>query len=166
MRIETLSIRAITIIIFMMIGIVAIVLSILAGSYFKQAALDSQMNSLSRVIEVASQEMLKELREQTFDLGMKLGHSKELIGTINDTRNSHEQLVALLDDPFINGFVGFSDVSLERLGYMILLLNSLERVGRVLMGWRTIYRNICSHKLPNARVLSVSRRLMPCGCLQ
>lgn len=115
MRIETLSIRAITIIIFVMIGIVAIILSILAGSYFKQAALDSQMNSLSRVIEVASHEMLKELREQTFDLGMKLGHSKELIGTLNDKPNRHKQLVSLLDDPFINGFVGFSDVSLEKI---------------------------------------------------
>ena len=64
--------------IFTMVGIVAIVLSLFAGSYFRKAALDAQINSLSRVIEVASQEMLKEVRAYTFDLGMKLGHSKPL----------------------------------------------------------------------------------------
>jgi hypothetical protein len=81
MRIEALSIKAVTVIIFTMIGIVAIVLSLFAGSYFRQAALDAQMNSLSRVIEVASQEVIREVRGYTFDLGMKLGHSKELIQT-------------------------------------------------------------------------------------
>jgi len=36
------------------------------------------MNSLSRVIEVASQEMLKGVKGVTFDLCMKLGNSSEL----------------------------------------------------------------------------------------
>ena len=93
--------------IFTMVGIVAIVLSLFAGSYFRKAALDAQMNSLSRVIEVASQEMLKEVQGYTFDLGMKLGHSKQLALEQAGKSGGHDTLVALLDDPFINGFVGF-----------------------------------------------------------
>ena len=84
-----------------MIGVIAIILSLLAGSYFRQAALGAQIDSLSRVIEVASQEMLKEVSRHTFDLGMKLGHSKELIQAVKSLDNTagHNQLVELLDDP-------------------------------------------------------------------
>ncbi len=104
-----------------MIGITAIVLSLLAGSYFKQAALDAQMNSLSRVIEVASQEMLKKVRNRTFDLGMKLGHNSELIASVkaisrDDTdAGKKKQLVNLLDDPFVNGFVGVYEIDLNKI---------------------------------------------------
>jgi len=117
MRIENLSIKAVTIIIFSMIGVVAIVLSILAGSYFKKAALNAQMNSLSRVIEVASYEMLRELNVYTFDLGMKMGHSRELIQAARNHKleNNREQISAILDDPFVNGFVGFSNINLEKI---------------------------------------------------
>jgi len=117
MRIESLSIKAVTVVIFAMIGVVAIILSLFAGTYFRQAALDAQMNSLSRVIEVASQEMLKEVKAFTFDLGMKLAHSERLAQTLQGADKSvdQDQLVALLDDPFINGFVGFSKINLVKL---------------------------------------------------
>lgn len=125
MRIENLSIKAVTIIIFSMIGVVAIVLSILAGSYFKKAALNAQMNSLSRVIEVASHEMLKELNSYTFDLGMKMGHSNELIQATRNyaDKKNRDRLSAILDDPFINGFVGFSNIHLVKIRVYGLDLN-------------------------------------------
>lgn len=117
MNIESLSIKSSTIAIFSMIGVIAIVLSLFAGTYFKRAALDAQINSLSRVIEVASQEMLKQVRNNTFDLGMKLGHSQELISVIKSSTRSLNQkhLVQLLDDPFVNGFVGFAEVNLKKI---------------------------------------------------
>ncbi len=117
MRIEALSVKAVTVTIFLMIGLVAIVLSLAAGSYFRQAALDAQMNSLSRVIEVASQENLKDVRNLTFDLGMKLGHSKALVQALRLAERTGDQrdLVELLDDPFINGFVGFAKIDLKKL---------------------------------------------------
>ncbi|MBT8118122.1 MAG: PAS domain S-box protein [Gammaproteobacteria bacterium] len=117
MKIESLSIRSSTIAIISMIGLIAIVLSMFAGTYFKQAALDAQINSLSRVIQVASQEMLKQVRSRTFDLGMKLGHSEELISVLKVPAASvdKERLVKLLDDPFVNGFVGFSEIDLEKI---------------------------------------------------
>ena len=117
MRIEALSIKSATIAIFTMIGVIAIILSLLAGSYFRQAALGAQIDSLSRVIEVASQEMLKEVSRHTFDLGMKLGHSDELIQAVKtlEKTGGHNRLVELLDDPFVNGFVGFSKIDLEKI---------------------------------------------------
>ncbi len=119
MKIESLSIKTSTIAIFSMIGFTAIVLSLFAGNYFKQAALDAQMNSLSRVMEVASQEMLKKVRNHTFDLGMKLGHNRELISAVNsfsrsDNANNKKQLIKLLDDPFVNGFVGVYEIDLNK----------------------------------------------------
>jgi len=125
MQIEKISIRAVTVIIFSMIGVVAIVLSILAGGYFKKSALDAQMNSLSRVIEVASQEMIKEVRGHTFDLGMKLGHSNEIIRAFNNIEQpgGKNRIIKLLDDPFINGFVGFSKINLEKIRIYDLALN-------------------------------------------
>jgi PAS domain S-box-containing protein len=121
MKIESLSIKYSTIAIFSMIGFIAIILSLLAGSYFKQTALDAQINSLSRVIEVASQEILKKVRNHTFDLGMKLGHSRELISTVKSSVRAvnvavdKKHLVKLLDDPFVNGFVGFSEIDLKKI---------------------------------------------------
>lgn len=117
MQIERFSLKALTVAIFIMIGAVAIVLSLLAGSYFRQAALDAQIKSLSRVIEVASLEMLKQVRGYTFDLGMRLGNSSDVIQALNPAArvNASQQLEQLLDDPFINGFVGFSNVSLEKI---------------------------------------------------
>ena len=132
MKIESLSIKSSTIAIFSMIGFIAIILSLLAGSYFKQTALDAQINSLSRVIEVASQEMLKNVRSHTFDLGMKLGHSSELISTVKSSVRAvnvavdKKYLLKLLDDPFVNGFVGFSDIDLKKIRVYNL---ALELIG-------------------------------------
>ena len=117
MKIESFSIKSSTVAIFSMIGIIAIVLSMFAGGYFKQSALDAQIGSLSRVIEVASQEILKQVRHRTFDLGMKLGHSSELISALRGSAGAIEkkQLVKILDDPFVNGFVGFAELDLEKI---------------------------------------------------
>jgi len=112
MQIEKLSIKTVTVFIFMMIAVVAIVLSLFAGNYFRQSALDAQIESLSRVIEVASQEMLKATSGYTFELGMKLGNSAELVEAIDSIEkfDGHKTIIGLLDDPFANGFVGVSKI--------------------------------------------------------
>jgi PAS domain S-box-containing protein len=133
MRIESLSTRSVTIAIFSMIAVVAIVLSLFAGSYFRQSALNAQMNSLSRVIEVAAQEMLKEVRSHSLDLGMKLAHSKKIVQAARTSAATGQdaELVALLDDPFITGFVGFSHINLVKLRVFSL---ELEHISESSMG--------------------------------
>jgi len=117
MNIKQLSIKNATIGIFAMVGIVAIILSLFAGSYFKKSAMQAQIGSLSRVIEVASQEILKDISHHSFDLGMKLGYNKELINELKNipTGKNYRKLAVFLDDPFINGFVGFSKINLVKL---------------------------------------------------
>jgi PAS domain S-box-containing protein len=116
-RIESLSIKSVTIAIFVMIGVVAIVLSMLAGAYFRESALDAQINSLSRVLEVAAQEMQQRVRARSFDLGMKLAHSQKLVSAFNEAMQTGQDdaLATLLDDPFVSGFVGFSEINLVKL---------------------------------------------------
>ncbi len=117
MRVESVSIKSVTAAIFMMIAVVAIILSLLAGSYFRQSALEAQMSSLSRVLEVAAREMLENLRSRTFDVGMKLAHSEKLIRAFNTAVETGDRsaLVEQLDDPFITGFAGFSEINLVNL---------------------------------------------------
>lgn len=137
MRIESLSTRSVTIAIFSMIAVVAIVLSLFAGSYFRQSALNAQMNSLSRVIEVAAQEMLKEVRSHSLDLGMKLSHSKKIVQAARTSAATGQdaELVALLDDPFITGFAGFSHINLVKLRVFSL---ELEHISESSVGFQGI----------------------------
>jgi len=154
MRIDKLSIKTVTVAIFVMVGIVAIVLSLFAGTYFRQAALDAQVSSLSRVIEVASQEKLREVSQQTFDLGMKLGHNKRLIQVLHETDagTTHKLLEALLDDPFINGFVGFAKINLVKLRVYSL---DLELVAESSAGITGLENHLSEHLV--ARVTQRSR---------
>ena len=117
MRIERLSIKTVTISIYAMVGVSSVLLSLLAGYYFKQAALDAQIKSLSRVIEVASQEVIREISAHTFDLGMKLGHHPQLIDVLKQPNDKERlsRIVEILNDPFINGFPGFAEINLVKL---------------------------------------------------
>lgn len=117
MRVESLSIKSITIYTLLFIGVVALFLSLWAGTYFRQAALNAQMESLSRIIEVAAREVLKNTRTHTFNLGMSLAHSPELIAAVRHyhTGTDDSSLTSLLDDPFITGFDGFAHLELEKI---------------------------------------------------
>lgn len=125
MQIQRLSIRALTVLIFSLLGMVAIILSILAGNYFRQAALNAQMNSLSRVIEVAAQETVRDLTRHTFDLGMKLAHNPGLLTALKNGQK--DKLVSLLDDSFINGFSGFSKIDLQKIRVYDTRLNFIAQ---------------------------------------
>jgi PAS domain S-box-containing protein len=144
MRIESLSIKSATVAIISMIGVVAIVLSLLAGAYFRKSALDAQMTSLSRVLEVATQEMLQRLREHGASLGMKLAHSEKLVSAFDVAVNSgnSNRLIELLDDPFISGFVGFSDINLVKLR---VYSPALEFVGESSTGLKGIEQKLPGH---------------------
>lgn len=95
--------------------------------------MNAQVSSLLRVIEVATDETLNSISEHTFDLGMKLGQNRDVIKATkrHDENGKKEQLIELLNDPFINGFVGCSKVDLAKL--RIFSLN-LELIAESSMG--------------------------------
>ncbi|MCG7984488.1 MAG: PAS domain-containing protein [Candidatus Thiodiazotropha lotti] len=117
MRIERLSIKTLTVSIYAMVGISSVLLSLLAGYYFKQSALDAQIKSLSRVMEVAAQEVIRKISEHNFELGMKLGHNTQLINVLKQPHDKEllPRIVEILNDPFINGFPGFAEIDLVKL---------------------------------------------------
>ncbi|RLA05242.1 MAG: hypothetical protein DRQ47_01690 [Gammaproteobacteria bacterium] len=129
MKIDSISLKSSTIAIFVMIGLVAIALSLFASNYFKRAALNAQMTSLSRVIEVASIEVFTKIKNHTFDFGSKLAHNPDLLqATKRHLKNEgNGELSQLLDDPFINGFVGFSKIDLKKLRIYDLQLKLISQ---------------------------------------
>ncbi|MCU7944697.1 MAG: PAS domain-containing protein [Candidatus Thiodiazotropha sp. (ex Cardiolucina cf. quadrata)] len=133
MRIENLSIKTVTVFIYAAVGVLSVLLSMLASSYFKQAALNAQIKSLSRVMEVASQEVIREISGHAFELGMKLGHNSSLLDAMRvpDDKDNVAGIVEILNDPFLNGFPGFAEINLLklRLYSMDLALLAQSEVG-------------------------------------
>jgi diguanylate cyclase (GGDEF)-like protein len=111
------SLRNSTIVSVSLLGLVFVLLSVLAGNYFRQAALNAQTTSLSRIIEVASYEMLRKLQRHAIDLGTSLNSRNHLSPALRawQAGGSAERLHAILDDPFVTGFVGISEVELVKI---------------------------------------------------
>ena len=77
MSFNRLSIKSLTNSTLLILGIAAIILSIVTGSLFRQAAFDSQTNTLSRIIEVAAHESILQLEQIATDLGASTQKPKD-----------------------------------------------------------------------------------------
>ena len=69
MFVEKISIKGLTTSILLILGLSAIALSIVVGLFFRDAAFESQTNTVSRIIEVAGNEVIKQLDALAVDLG-------------------------------------------------------------------------------------------------
>jgi diguanylate cyclase (GGDEF)-like protein len=117
MRIEKISIKTLTICILLTIGILSVTLTLVAGTYFREAALASQAQSLSHVIEIAGRDILSDLRDRTTSFGNTLQSRKEFLNAFAKFQISGqtEPLTAQLDEPFLNGFGGIGSIDLAKL---------------------------------------------------
>jgi diguanylate cyclase (GGDEF)-like protein len=125
--VQRLSLRSSTIFSVTLIGLIFILISSLTGNYFRQAALNAQTISLSRIIEVASYEVLRNLQRHAINLSTSI-NTKNNLGEALQTQQqggSDETIIAILDDPFITGFVGAPDVELEKIRIYDLALTPL-----------------------------------------
>jgi len=135
-RIENISLRALTVGILLLLGLSSSVLSLVAGNHFRDAAFSSQIKTLSRVIEVASHEVVKRLRKQMVSVGFtiqKRGEFRDGLASVKD-EGGLERLQNILDDPFITGFVGAADIELIRLRVYDLDLNRVAESRRGIDG--------------------------------
>ncbi|MCW8918817.1 MAG: diguanylate cyclase [Gammaproteobacteria bacterium] len=121
------SLRGSTIVSVTLIGLLFILLSILAGNYFRQAALNAQTTSLSRIIEVASFEALRNLQRHAINLGTSINTRNNLSQALRawPHNRADEHIAGILDDPFVTGFVGISDVELVKIRVYDLALKPL-----------------------------------------
>jgi diguanylate cyclase (GGDEF)-like protein len=124
---QRLSLRSSTIVGLALIGLFFILLSTLAGNYFRRAALNAQTTSLSRIIEVASFEVLRNLQRHAINLGTSINTRNNLSQALHAWRQDgpDEHVTALLDDPFVTGFVGAPDVELVKIRVYDLALKPL-----------------------------------------
>lgn len=117
MRIKRISLKTLTISILIVLGLVSIFLLFVTTLYFRDAALNSQRQSLSRVMEVATNEVLKQLHAQAFALGSSFQNRAEFRSALEQSRQGggDAKLREALDDPIVKGFVGAATVDLVKL---------------------------------------------------
>jgi len=122
-----LSIRAATTIAVFFIGLLFILFSWSAGSYFRQAALQSQTKSLSRIIEVASNQVLRDIQQQALNLYGVFNDKGVLTHDFQQYQQTGNAtpLLTSLDDPFIKGFPGKGTLKLVKLRVYDLNLHFL-----------------------------------------
>ncbi len=117
MRTENISLKIPTISILIVLGLVSILLLVTNTLYFRKAALKSQSQSLSRVMDVSVHEVLKQLHEQIFNMGNSFQARPEFRDALEKLRQGggNAALRKALDDPIVKGFVGADTVDLVKL---------------------------------------------------
>src|SRR5512135_35252 len=116
MRLEKISIKTLTIAVLVTFGLLFTTLSFVAGSYFKQVALDSQAKNLSRIIEVAGEHTFAGLGRKTTAFATGFQNQEAFRRELAHAgAGSTAQLVALLDEPFRKGFADTALIDLAKL---------------------------------------------------
>lgn len=117
MRIESISLKTLTVSILIMLGLVSILLLFVTTLFFRDAALKSQSHGLSRVMDVVTQEVIKQLHTQVFNLGSTFQNRIEFRTAFEQFRQSGDSagLQDVLDDPIVKGFVGAVTVDLAKM---------------------------------------------------
>ncbi len=131
-----LSIRAATTIAVIVIGSLFILFSWSAGAYFRDAALESQTKSLSRIIEVASKQVLRNIQQHALNLHGSLNSSDRLSEAYLRFQRDGDEATILetLNDPLVNGFPGMSEIEIVKLRVYDLELNFLFESSTGLQG--------------------------------
>ena len=116
MRVERLSIRTLTVGVLILLGLIPLAHTFIAKLHFRDAALDSQVKSLSQVVEVASREALAEMRQQMVTAAHAVQARPELrSGLRRALDGDRKALQDALDEPFLKGFVGAGRIDLVKL---------------------------------------------------
>jgi diguanylate cyclase (GGDEF)-like protein len=128
-----LSIGVATTIVVILIGTLFVLLSWLAGNYLREAALQSQTKSLSRIIEVASNQILHNIQQQALDLSGTLNENHTLTRDFEQYQQGNPApLLRTLDAPLLKGYADTNEVELAKFRVYDLKLNYLleSRAGK------------------------------------
>ena len=116
-NVKRISIRFFSTLIFLVSVIVAIIIFLVVSDHSRQKVAELQKNSLSRVISVAVDGVLVDLRDNLVNIGNALQRRSEIRLTLKEFQKTGDasDLIIQLDDPLINGFVGTADIELVKL---------------------------------------------------
>ncbi|MGB9094706.1 MAG: diguanylate cyclase [Gallionella sp.] len=111
------SLKSLTIGILVVLGLFSILTLFITTFYFHNAALDLQTRSMSRVVDVASQEVLKKIHDNAFALGTRLQGRNEFRATLDRLKQDKGQsdMQKTLDDTFVHGSSDASKIDLVKL---------------------------------------------------
>lgn len=117
MRIEQLSIKTLTVSLLLLLALVAAILTLIAGAYFRESALTAQARSLSRIVKIASVDTLNQIRKESTGFGATFQSRatvRSALGKLQKTGDT-APLVSQLDDSFLKGFAGVGAIDLAKL---------------------------------------------------
>jgi methyl-accepting chemotaxis protein len=128
MLVEKISIKGLTTAILAILGLSAIALSIVVGNFFREAAFESQTNTVSRIIEVAGLEVIKQLDSRAVDLGTTTQRPKAFRRAVKNIAEpeSRQFIVQTLNDQFHQRFVTSGKLQLMKLRVYDKEFNILE----------------------------------------
>ncbi|MDH5378632.1 MAG: hypothetical protein OEX00_09935, partial [Gammaproteobacteria bacterium] len=114
---DRLSIKALTVWILMAIGLVATLLSFIAGQLFMSPALEEEKRVLSSVIKVAGSEVLKRATAQIVEMGSSAQKSQDFRNAISniDTSENMELAVGHLNDQFAQHAISMGIIKLHKI---------------------------------------------------
>jgi diguanylate cyclase (GGDEF)-like protein len=111
------SLKSLTIGILVVLGVLSITTLFVTTFYFHNAALNLQNRTMSRVVNVASQEVLKQVHDSAFALGTQLQGSKEFRVSLERLKQSkgRTEIQKILDNTFLHGSSDASRIDLVKL---------------------------------------------------
>jgi diguanylate cyclase (GGDEF)-like protein len=111
------SLKSLTIGILVVLGLFSILTLVVTTFYFHNAALNLQTRSMSRVVDVASQEVLNQIHDRTFALGTELQGRNEFRAALDRLKQGEgrSEIQKMLDDTFLHGSSDASKIDLVKL---------------------------------------------------
>ena len=103
MKIEKISLKALTVGILLLLGLSSIALTLFSSTRYQDAALSAQSHTLSRVLEQAYDQSLRELTQRSLDLGQSLqknGQFRAAFEAALQDSGRWADFVTLLNNPF------------------------------------------------------------------
>ncbi|HEY9199721.1 MAG TPA: methyl-accepting chemotaxis protein [Gammaproteobacteria bacterium] len=137
MKIEKISLKALTVGILLLLGLSSISLTLFSSTRYQDAALKAQSHTLSRVLQLAYHEALAKLGERTLALGVSLqkqGPFRAAFEAALQEPGRWADFVTLLNEPFQDGAAAGAGMELVKLrtydpDYRLVAESSLGQEG-------------------------------------
>ena len=110
------SIKYLTIILLFVVGAMSVLVSLVSSEYFMTAARHAQATSVNNIFELTSKEVVEDAHRKALQLAHSIAQSKSVIKLFNKKNSVAEyDLSSALDDSFIKGFSGSTDIELVKI---------------------------------------------------
>lgn len=127
MIVERISLRLLITLIVAILGLLPVVHTFLMGHLFMERAERSHVASMQRVLKVATEEVMQQLRERTRSVAYELQSRGELRQAVKGFSRNPAAATVALNDPFAKGFAGIRLLDLVKLRLYDLELNYLAQ---------------------------------------